>query len=212
MDLHGETILRKHLAQTKKALEEHYFQAFIVKDGKAACELASSMIQDHEKVSDGGSMTLTQIGLSQRLKTREITYLSHNDPTLSKAENEKEAHDAFCADTFICSCNAVTMDGSLINVDGRGNRVAAMIYGPKQVIVVVGSNKIVKDEEEAKNRIKQFAAPTNCVRLQRKTPCTSIGVCQDCNSLERICNFYVKIDRDLYDRIKVILIEETYGY
>lgn len=212
MDEHTQKIIRLHMQQAKKALEAHHIKTYLVKDAKEARELASSLIQDQEKVSDGGSMTLSEIGLSQLLKTRNVTYLSHNDGSLSKEENEKEAHDAFFADTFICSSNAVTMDGSLINVDGHGNRVAAMIYGPKQVIVIAGSNKLVKNEKEAKKRIQSIAAPANCVRLNRQTPCVKVGSCQDCASKERICNFYVKTEYDMYDRIRVILMEEEAGY
>lgn len=212
MDEHTKTIIRLHMQQAKKALEAHHIKTYLVKDAKEARELASSMIQDKEKVSDGGSMTLSEIGLSQLLKTRDVIYLSHNDGSLSREENEKEAHDAFFADTFICSSNAVTMDGLLINVDGHGNRVAAMIYGPKQVIVIAGSNKLVKNEKEAKKRIQNIAAPANCVRLHRQTPCVKAGTCQDCASKDRICNFYVKTEYDMYDRIRVILMEEEAGY
>ncbi|WP_416327294.1 lactate utilization protein [[Eubacterium] hominis] len=211
MDEHKKTILRLHMEQAKKALEEHHIKTFIVKDQKEACSLANSLIKDKEKVSDGGSMTLSEIGLSDMLKKRDITYISHNEP-LSKEESEQEAHDAFFADTFICSSNAVTMDGALINVDGHGNRVAAMIYGPNQVIVIIGSNKLVKNEEEAKKRIQSMAAPANCVRLKRATPCVKLGSCQDCHSKDRICNFYVKIEYDMYDRLRVILMEEEAGY
>ena len=211
MDENVKTIVRLHMEQAKKALEAHHIKTYLVKDKHEACALASSMIKDKEKVSDGGSMTISEIGLSQLLKSRDVAYISHNEP-LSKEESEKEAHAAFNADTFICSSNAVTMDGALINVDGHGNRVAAMIYGPNQVIVIVGSNKLVKNEKQAEKRIQEVAAPANCVRLHRQTPCVKLGSCQDCESKDRICNFYVKIDHDMYDRIRVIIMEEEAGY
>ena len=204
MDENVKTIVRLHMEQAKKALEAHHIKTYLVKDKQEACALASSMIKDKEKVSDGGSMTISEIGLSQLLKSRDVAYISHNEP-LSKEESEKEAHAAFNADTFICSSNAVTMDG-------HGNRVAAMIYGPNQVIVIVGSNKLVKNEKQAKKRIQEVAAPANCVRLHRQTPCVKLGSCQDCESKDRICNFYVKIDHDMYDRIRVIIMEEEAGY
>ena len=212
MDDNTKTITRLHMEQAKKALEAHHIKTFLTATKEEAAALANAMIQDGSKVSDGGSMTLHEIGLDEELRTRNVTYISHNDPTLSKEENDAEARAAFSADTFVCSSNAITMDGAIVNVDGRGNRVAAIIYGPKQVIILAGSNKIVKDEEAAKERIRQIAAPANCVRLQRATPCVKLGTCQDCASKDRICCAYVKYEYDNYDRIRVILIEEEFGY
>lgn len=104
MDENVKTIVRLHMEQAKKALEAHHIKTYLVKDKQEACALASSMIKDKEKVSDGGSMTISEIGLSQLLKSRDVAYISHNEP-LSKEESEKEAHAAFNADTFICSSN-----------------------------------------------------------------------------------------------------------
>lgn len=205
-------ITRLHMEQAKKALEAHQIRTYLVKDAKEACKLANSLIADDTKVSDGGSMTMAEIGLDELLRQRKVTYISHNDPTLSKEENDAEARAAINADTFICSSNAITMDGAIVNMDGRGNRVAAMIYGPKQVIILAGSNKLVADEAAAKERIQTIAAPANCVRLNRATPCVKLGTCQDCQSKDRICCAYVSIRYDNYDRLRVILMEEEAGY
>lgn len=212
MDKNTSSLTRLHMETAKQALEAHHIKTYLVKDKVEACELANSLIADGSKVSDGGSMTLSEIGLDQMLKERNVTFISHNDPTLSREDSEAEARAAFGADTFLCSSNAITMDGQIINVDGRGNRVAALIYGPKQVIIIAGSNKVVKDEEAAKERIRLIAAPANSIRLQRQTPCAKVGTCQDCVSKDRICCAYVKYNFDNYDRIRVILMEEEAGY
>ena len=131
---------------------------------------------------------------------------------MTREQSDAEARKAFSADTFIASTNAVTLQGELVNIDGHGNRVSAMIFGPKQVIIVAGYNKIVEDEEAAKKCIREIAAPANSVRLHKQTPCSKTGSCQDCYSKDRICSSYVKINYDKEDRIRVILIAEAYGY
>lgn len=103
------------------------------------------------------------------------------------------------------------MKGELINVDGHGNRVSAMIFGPKQVIIVAGYNKIVEDEQSAIQRIRTIAAPANCMRLNKKTPCRFTGSCTQCYSEDRICSSYVKINYDKEDRLRVILVKENLG-
>ena len=120
---------------------------------------------------------------------------------------------SFYADVYLTSTNALTLDGKLLNVDGNGNRVAAMIYGPKKVVVLTGINKLVKDEAAAIERIQMIAAPANCVRLNKDTPCTKVGNCVDCLNPKRICASHVKIDRSqTKDRIHVILMMKEAGY
>jgi phosphatidylserine/phosphatidylglycerophosphate/cardiolipin synthase-like enzyme len=118
----------------------------------------------------------------------------------------------FSCDYFLCSTNAITEEGQLYNVDSTGNRVAAMSFGPKKSIVVCGVNKIVKDMEEAWNRVWNYAAPTNANRLGRKTPCTKTGVCSDCNSPERICNISVELlKKPSRSDILILIIGEPLG-
>ncbi|WP_245755151.1 lactate utilization protein [Pelosinus propionicus] len=120
---------------------------------------------------------------------------------------------SFSADTFLCSTNALTEDGELYNIDGNGSRVAAMIYGPEQVIIVAGINKIVRNLEEAEKRVRNYAAPLDAKRLQKNTPCASLGYCVDCKSEERICNDFVVIKRQFTKgRIKVIIVGKQLGY
>lgn len=212
MDANVKEIIKIKMEACKKALEKNGMKAYLVEDAQAARELVNAMIKDHETVCDGGTMTLQETGILDMLNHRDLVFHSHSDPTMTREQSDAEARKAFSADTFIASTNAVTLQGELVNIDGHGNRVSAMIFGPKQVIIVAGYNKIVEDEEAAKKRIREIAAPANSVRLHKQTPCSKTGSCQDCYSKDRICSSYVKINYDKEDRIRVILIAEAYEY
>lgn len=212
MDANVKEIIKIKMEACKKALEKNGMKAYLVEDAQAARELVNAMIKDHETVCDGGTMTLQETGILDMLNHRDLVFHSHSDPTMTREQSDAEARKAFSADTFIASTNAVTLQGELVNIGGHGNRVSAMIFGPKQVIIVAGYNKIVEDEEAAKKRIREIAAPANSVRLHKQTPCSKTGSCQDCYSKDRICSSYVKINYDKEDRIRVILIAEAYGY
>lgn len=212
MDANVKEIIRIKMETCKKALENNGMKVYLVENAQAARELVNTMIQDHEIVCDGGTMTLQETGILDMLNHRDIVFHSHSDTSMTREESDAEARKAFSADTFIASTNAITLQGELVNIDGHGNRVSAMIFGPKQVIIVAGYNKIVEDEDAARKRIRQIAAPANCVRLHKQTPCSMLGSCQDCHSKDRICSSYVKINYDKEDRIRVILIAEEYGY
>lgn len=212
MDANVKEIIKIKMEACKKALEKNGMKAYLVEDAQAARELVNAMIKDHETVCDGGTMTLQETGILDMLNHRDLVFHSHSDPTMTREQSDAEARKAFSADTFIASTNAVTLQGELVNIDGHGKRVSAMIFGPKQVIIVAGYNKIVEDEEAAKKRIREIAAPANSVRLHKQTPCSKTGSCQDCYSKDRICSSYVKINYDKEDRIRVILIAEAYGY
>lgn len=212
MDANVKEIIKIKMEACKKALEKNGMKAYLVEDAQAARELVNAMIKDHETVCDGGTMTLQETGILDMLNHRDLVFHSHSDPTMTREQSDAEARKAFSADTFIASTNAVTLQGELVNIDGHGSRVSAMIFGPKQVIIVAGYNKIVEDEEAAKKRIREIAAPANSVRLHKQTPCSKTGSCQDCYSKDRICSSYVKINYDKEDRIRVILIAEAYGY
>lgn len=212
MDANVKEIIKIKMEACKKALEKNGMKAYLVEDAQADRELVNAMIKDHETVCDGGTMTLQETGILDMLNHRDLVFHSHSDPTMTREQSDAEARKAFSADTFIASTNAVTLQGELVNIDGHGNRVSAMIFGPKQVIIVAGYNKIVEDEEAAKKRIREIAAPANSVRLHKQTPCSKTGSCQDCYSKDRICSSYVKINYDKEDRIRVILIAEAYGY
>jgi hypothetical protein len=135
------------------------------------------------------------------------------DKNISREEGLERRRQALLADLFICGTNAITDSGKLVNLDMIGNRVAALTFGPKHVIVLAGRNKIVEDVDAAVARIKNFAAPVNTRRLDKKTPCVATSYCQDCNSPDRICNVWTITEKCFpKGRVKVILINDDLGF
>lgn len=168
---------------------------------------------NQKTVSLGGSMTLFETGVIDLIKESDVVLNDRYQENLSREELNEIFRKAFTSDLFITSTNALTRDGHLYNIDGTGNRVAAMIYGPKEVIVIAGKNKVFDTECEAINHIKTVSAPANAVRLNRKTPCTKAGECQNCSSPDRICSSFVKMGYQVNEkRIKVIIVNEDLGY
>ncbi len=212
MDEHRSALVDLHRQTCKKALEERGFHVSLAENEQELHTIVNDMIQDGDHVSDGGSQTLLQSGIISMLQKRNIDFHSHSDRSLTREESDALARRAFFDDVFLASANAVTLQGEIINVDGHGNRVSAMIFGPKKVILIVGSNKLVADEQAAVERIAQIAAPANAIRLHKQTPCAYRGHCQDCRSSERICSSYVKLNYDRENRIHVILCKDEYGY
>lgn len=194
-------------------LAKRNIEAFYCTNGSDAAQLASSLISESSSVGWGGSMTLKEIGLMDLLKQRENLTLLDRSQAATSDEVDHIYRQIFSADTFLMSANAISLDGQIVNIDGTGNRVAALIYGPKQVIILAGMNKICNDLEAAMSRARNIASPPNCLRLDKKTPCSATGVCGDCLSPDCICNQIV-ITRNSRDkeRIKVILIEGEWGY
>lgn len=164
-------------------------------------------------VSYGGSMTLGSTGLLDRLAEMEtITFLSPNTPGISVEEKMEIRRQALLVDLYLTGTNAVTEDGCLVNLDMIGNRVAALTFGPKKVVVFVGRNKIVPDLESAMYRIKDYAAPVNAMRLHCKTPCVKTAECADCSSPGRICNTWTITEKSYpKERVTVVLINEELG-
>jgi len=203
---------KKQVERAIDALKKNNFEALFISDSKAAVEEVMKRIPDGVTVGVGGSVTLTQIGLMDALGKRNI----HLIWPIKQARNDEERLElirkSFSSDIFLSSANAVTEDGKLFNVDATGNRVGAMFIGPKKVIVVSGVNKIVKDIEAAEKRVKEWAAPQNAKRLNRKVPCVETGVCSDCNSPDRICNIYVTLGKKpSRTEVTVILVGEKLG-
>ncbi len=167
-----------------------------------------SEIKIEESVGIGGSITIQEMGIYEELRERGTEVYWH-----WKKDVENAAAKAINADTYITSTNALTMDGKLVNMDGNGNRVASMIYGHKDVYIVVGKNKICKDYEDARERIKNVAAPMNAKRLNLSTPCTYTGKCIDCDSPQRICKAEVIIHKKPgASNIHIYLVDEELGY
>ncbi len=148
----------------------------------------------------------------EKLTQKNITYIDRYNPPPGKTMEDVEQM-AFGADYYFSSANAITQDGYILNVDSSGNRVAAIIYGPEKVYLVVGQNKVCKDAEAALKRNQDIAAPLNCKRLQRKTPCNHTGICVNCLSPERICRAYTLLQMaPTNHEITVVMIGEDLGY
>jgi L-lactate utilization protein LutB len=204
-------------AGVKENLEKNNFDVYLADTAATARDIALNEIipaLNPATISWGGSMTLVATGLFHALKddTR-FTVLNTFDKTLSPEEMMELRRRSLLVDLFITGTNAVTEDGQLVNLDMAGNRIGAITFGPKNVIVLVGRNKICGDLEEAMMRIKAVAAPTNCMNLDKKTPCRETGVCHDCSSPDRICNTWTITEKCFpKKRVKIILIREDLGF
>lgn len=166
-----------------------------------------------KSISWGGSMTFVASGLYQSLKDADnLEVVDTFDKSLSKSESLKRRRSSLLVDLFITGTNAITEDGQLVNLDMVGNRVGALTFGPKHVIVLAGRNKIVPDIEDAMARIKDLAAPANAMRLDMKTPCTKTAYCHECSSPNRICNTWTITEKAFpKHRVKIVLINEAVG-
>lgn len=204
-------VIEKQLRRTMKMLEKNNMQAFYAENAEQALELVKTLLPKNATVSCGGSVTLEQTGVMNLLRNGDYNFLDRQG--LTPEQIDEMYRKVFSADCYLTSCNAVTEQGELYNVDGNANRVAAMCFGPKSVICVVGCNKIVPNLEQAKERLQSIAAPANAHRLERKTPCAATGHCADCRSPERICcTTVVHQFQRIPNRIKVILVAEPLGY
>lgn len=195
-----------------KDLEKRNMEGYYAPTKADAVKTVLSIIKDGSSVSWGGSMTMGEIGLTDELKKGNYCLIDRSEAKSSE-EVKKMYHDALSCDYYIMSSNAVTKDGILLNIDGNGNRVAALIYGPENVIVIVGVNKIESDLDSAYKRIKDIACVQNTIRLNKNTPCHKTGKCADCLSSDCICNHIVATRRSgVKGRIKVIVVGENLGY
>ncbi|NLG33344.1 MAG: lactate utilization protein [Syntrophomonadaceae bacterium] len=195
-----------------EALKKNGFKAVYCPTGREAYNHIVAAAQDANTVGFGGSVTISQLQLQQVIKETGKETLIHNLPYLSLEEKLTIRRRQLTCDLFLTSTNAITLSGQLVNIDATGNRVAAMFFGPKKVIIVAGRNKIVEDTEAAINRIKNYAAPPNARRLNKKTPCTITGFCSECDSADRICRITVIIDRmPPFSDINIMVVNEDLG-
>jgi hypothetical protein len=175
--------------------------------------LLKELIPLGSTVGCGDSVTLEEASVFEFLRNGNYIFYDKYAPKITKEQKRKIYLDNFSADTFISSANAITMEGAIFNIDGNGSRVAPMLYGPNQVILVLGINKITDDVDSAIKRTRQIAAPLDAKRLGKSTPCTSLSRCIDCKHRERICNDFVLITGQFVkDRIKVIILNENLGF
>ena len=203
-DLLGELLVKNFNAR--------FFESYYASTKEDAMKKALSLIEDGDTVSWGGSMSISECGLTDAVKNGNFTVI---DRATAKTSEEKEEllHKAFFVDTYLMSANAVSETGELVNIDGNGNRVAALSYGPKQVIVLVSLNKVMPDLSSAIKRARSVAAPINAQRFGLNTPCAKTGACFNCNSPDCICADIVitRISRPK-NRIKIVFCGEDLGY
>ncbi len=200
-------------AKVVKSLGSRHFEAYYCKTGEEAVAKILSLIPKKESVSWGGSLTLETLGLPRKLHEGDYAVLDR-DRTTTPEERHEAMRKAFFCDNYLTSVNAISEDGQFVNVDGNGNRVAAIAFGPKRVIVVAGINKVVKSLDDAISRARNEASPINAQRVPNiKTPCRINGACEDCKSADCICTYVVttRISRPA-KRIKVVLIGEPLGF
>ena len=206
-------IRNEQLAQKMiKNLKRRNFEAFYCPTAAEAVERVSAMIPDGSSVSWGGSMTIRDMGLTAALHKRDLTLLDR-DLAETREEAQRIYREAFSADYYLSSVNAISEDGVIVNIDGNGNRVAAITFGPKHVILVAGLNKVTQDVQSALARARSTASPINAARFDIKTPCRTDGTCHNCNSPESICN-YIHFMRNSHPagRHTVVLVGEDLGY
>jgi hypothetical protein len=195
------------------ALERRNAEAVFLPDGTSAKKAVLEMIPEGATVGLGGSLTVQQIGLLSALRSGRYTLYDQYAKGLSPEKSMQLRRKGLLADFFVTGSNAITLDGRLVNLDGAGNRVAALTFGPPRVIVVVGRNKIVSDVDEAMKRIWNWAAPLNAKRLNRKVPCTTTAQCEDCSSPERICNHLMITERQMAKgRLTVVIVDQELGF
>lgn len=195
-----------------KNLSQRHMEAFYCATAEEAVKKVSELIADGSTVTWGGSMTIRDIGLPQALRDRGTLNLLDRDTKTNRDEIVNIYEQAFTADVYLSSANAISEDGIIVNIDGNGNRVAAITWGPKMVIFVIGLNKVAQNVEAALARARSTAAPINAARFDIKTPCQIDGTCHNCNSSDTICNYVHFLRNSPKGRHKVVLVGENLGY
>jgi hypothetical protein len=194
-------------------LQAHDFQAVYVRARDEAVKEIWKSITPGMKVGVGGSVTIRELGIIEQLKSKGHMVYDHWAAALSREDSLRIRRSQMTSDLFLASANAVTVNGEIVNIDGAGNRVNSITFGPGKVILVAGYNKLVDDVQEAIERTKNVATPMNAKRLNTEAPCAKLGYCVDCNSPHRLCRVTTILERKpLLSEILVILVGEELGY
>ena len=199
------------LEQIKSVLEKKGYAVQLFKSAQEAKDYVLNSVQAGQSVGVGGSITVQQMELDKALAEKGCPVWWHW--TAPGPEKEAAHVNAAVADVYLCSANALTEKGQIINIDGHGNRVAATLHGPGKVVFIIGKNKLVPDYDAAIERIKSAACPPNAKRLGLNTPCAVLGKCTDCDSPQRMCGATVILERAVTGHpMEVVLVEEDLGY
>jgi len=205
------------LEHLRGELKNNNFEVYIVASETEASRLLFDTIipeSGPKSISWGGSMTVANAGILAELAGRKgMEIINPSGKGLSKEEQNDQRRKALLSDLFLTGTNAVTEKGQLVNLDMIGNRIAGLTFGPREVIVFIGRNKIVPDIDAAMFRIKNYAAPVNAMRLDKKTPCRKTATCQDCKNPDRICNTWTITEKSFPPkRVKIVLINDDLGF
>jgi L-lactate utilization protein LutB len=213
MDSNLKWVNEQKILRAIESLNKNNMNGYLVNTKEELIEKIKELVKENSTVACGGSMSLFETGVIDHLRSGRYKFLDRYEEGLSREEVTKIFKESFFADAYFSSSNAVTEDGKLYNVDGNGNRIAAMLFGPEKVIFVVGVNKIVKNIEEAVIRNREISAPANAKRLNKMAPCTKVGYCMECKSKDKICReFTVISSQGNKDRIHIIFMNEEIGY
>lgn len=214
MDSNIKWVNEEKIKRTIKSLKNNNINGYLVSSHEELIKKIDEIVKEKSTVTCGGSMTLFETGVIDYLKSsNRYTFFNRYKEGITQDEVREIYLKAFSSDAYFSSTNAITENGEIYNVDGNGNRVAAMLFGPDKVIIVAGVNKIVPTLDDAIERNKKIAAPANAKRLNMNTPCAKVGYCMNCSSEDRICNEYTVIKRQRNsDRMYVIFINENLGY
>ena len=216
--------IKSMIEKTMENLRRNNIKPYFVETKEDVLPLVKTLINEGDTVSNVGSMTIKETGVMDEIKSGKYNYLDRAREGITREEVEQVYRDTYSADVYFASSNAITESGYLYNVDGNSNRVSAILYGPKSVVLVCGYNKIVKNIDEAVERVKTIAAPPNSVRLNCGTYCAETGkcvslnkenpeICDGCHGSGRICcNYVICAQQRHVDRIKVIIVGEKLGY
>lgn len=213
--------MNKRIERTMKNLEKNNINSYFLQTKDEVIPLIEKLVAEGSTVAVGGSVTLTEAGVLDHLRCGRYEFIDRYEAGLTPEQIKEVFRKSMGVDAYFCSCNAVTEEGELYNVDGNANRVAAIAFGPEKVIMIAGVNKIVANLDEAVKRVKTVAAPKNAQRLDCKTYCQVKGKCVDmeggigkgCDSPARICRHYlVSAKQSIKDRINVIFVNEELGY
>lgn len=205
--------IEQRCQRTVEKLKAHDFEAVYVKTKEEASIEILKHVTPDTRVGVGGSVTLRELGVLDQLKARGNVIHDHWVPDLSREQSIEIRKAEMTSDLFLSSSNAITVNGELVNIDGIGNRVNAMTFGPKKVILVAGYNKIVGNVEDAVKRVREVATPPNARRLNMEVPCAKSGRCVDCNAPYRACRIIVIHERrPQFTDVLVILVGEELGY
>ena len=195
-----------------KNLQRRHMEGFYCATAEEAVRKVSELIEDGSSVTWGGTMTVRDMGIPEALKRRGTLEVLDRDLVTTAEEKQAMYLRAFSVDVYLSSANAISEDGVIVNIDGNGNRLAAITWGPKKVIFVIGMNKVAQTVEAALARARSTASPINATRFDIKTPCQADGVCHNCNSPESICNYVHFLRNSPRGRHTVVLVGEELGY